>query len=187
MAGQKCQDAPVSLVGKTSQPQPLVAPPLPMSIWVVAWASLAGQALVVAAQGMRDDDEIGLVVSVVLSGLIVGWVSAGVIRARTVRLVVAWIVLSLAFLIELGGIVGLDGPGEAALHVLGLTTSVLALVGLAAFHRTEWFAWQSTRPPAAAGAHIGPLVTVAVLVGALGGITVPAEDGVNVRISVVER
>ena len=74
--------------------QPGATPPLPRSIWVVALASLAGQAVQLARQGGRLDDEISLVLSVVLGGLLVGYVSAGVVRTRTVRLVLAWVVLA---------------------------------------------------------------------------------------------
>ena len=74
--------------------QPGATPPLPKSIWVVALASLAGQAVQLARQGGRLDDEISLVLSVVLGGLLVGYVSAGVVRTRTVRLVLAWVVLA---------------------------------------------------------------------------------------------
>jgi hypothetical protein len=74
--------------------QPGATPPLPRSIWVVALASLAGQAVQLVRQGGRLDDEISLVLSVVLGGLLVGYVSAGVVRTRTVRLVLAWVVLA---------------------------------------------------------------------------------------------
>lgn len=50
---------------------------------MVAWASLAGQAVLLVRQGMRLDDEVSLVLSVVLGALLVGYVSAGVVRART--------------------------------------------------------------------------------------------------------
>jgi hypothetical protein len=63
-------------------------PPLPGSIWVVAWASVAGQLAVLVPAGVRDAD-VSMVGSVLLSVLVIGWVSAGVVRARPVRLVVA--------------------------------------------------------------------------------------------------
>ncbi|MQW74956.1 hypothetical protein GHK92_03645 [Nocardioides sp. dk4132] len=107
------------------------------------------------------------------------------IRARTVRLVVAWIVLVLSFFVELVGIVDLDDLGQATLHVLGLTTSVLALVALARFHGSQWFAWQRANPSAGAGIPIGKLLTIAVLVGVLGGLVAPADDGLDGRVDVV--
>lgn len=69
--------------GRVEQP----TPPLPRSIWVVAWASLAGQVVMLVRKGGRLDDQVSLVLSVVLSvvlgGILVGFVSAGVVRARS--------------------------------------------------------------------------------------------------------
>lgn len=163
------------------------APPLPSSIWVVAWASLAGQAVLLARQGVRDDDEVALVLSVVLGALVVGYVSAGVVRARTVRLAIAWVVLVLGLIAQLVGLVSVDDLAKAALVALSLATSALALAGLARFRRTEWYAWQRTKPSAHRGAPIGPLVAMGVLVGVLGGLIGPVDDGIDVRISVADR
>ncbi len=167
--------------------QPGATPPLPRSIWVVAWASLAGQAVLLVRQGGRLDDEVSLVLSVVLGALLVGYVSAGVVRARTVRLVLAWVVLVLSVIGELVGLVSVDDLGQAALAVLSLATTAVALAGLARFRRTDWYAWQRTKPSAPEGAPIGQLVAIGVLVGVLGGLTGPADDGLDVRISVADR
>lgn len=148
---------------------------------MVAWASLAGQLVALAARGLRSDDEVSLLVSVLLGGLIIGYVSAGVVRARTIRLVLAWIVLVLSLVTELIGLVTADDARDAVLLALALVTTVVALAGLAKFHRTEWFAWQRTKPPSHEGAPIGRLVAIAVLVGVLGGISGPVDDGVDVR------
>jgi hypothetical protein len=150
----------VSVVGGVEQPG--ATPPLPSSIWVVALASLAGQAVLLVREGARLDDEVSLVLSVVLGALLVGYVSAGVVRARTVRVVVAWVVLSLA-------------------------TTAVALAGLARFRRTDWYAWQCKKSPVHDGARIGHLVTIGVLVGVLGGLIGPVDDGLDVRISVADR
>lgn len=166
--------------------QPGVPPPLPRSIWIVAWASLAGQAVLLAQQGVRSDDEVSLVLSVVLGALLVGYVSAGVIRARTVRLVVAWVVLVLSLIVELVGVATFDGPRQGVLAVLALGTTVVLMAGLASFHRTGWFAWQRQKPPAHAGAPIGRLVAIGVLVGVLGGLVGVVDDGFDVRISVAD-
>lgn len=69
--------------------RPAATPPLPRSIWLVAWASLAGQAVVLVQRGGRLDVAVSLFGSVVLGALLVGYVCAGVIRARTVRFVLA--------------------------------------------------------------------------------------------------
>lgn len=161
-------------------------PPLPRSIWVVAWASLAGQAVLLVRQGGRLDDEVSLVLSVVLGALLVGYVSAGVVRARTVRLALAWVVLVLSAIVEVVGLAPVDS-GQAALAVLSLATTAVALAGLARFHRTDWYAWQRRRPSAHEGTPIGQLVAIGVVVGVLGGLTGPVDDGLDVRISVAHR
>ena len=157
-------------------------PPLPTSIWVVAWASLAGQAVLLVREGLRTDDAVSLTLSVVLGALIVGYISAGVVRARTVRLVLAWVVLVLSALAEVFELFAADDAGEALLVVLSLATSAAALAGLASFHGTAWFAWQRQKPPAGEGAPIDQLVAIAVVVGVLGGITGPVDQGINARV-----
>ena len=107
--------------------KPGARPPLPRSIWVVAWASLAGQAVLLVRQGGRLDDEVSLVLSVVLGVLVVGYVCAGVVRARTVRLVLAWVVLTLGVIGGLVGLVWADDPSRAALAVLSFATTAVAL------------------------------------------------------------
>ena len=167
--------------------QPGATPPLPRSIWVVAWASLAGQAVLLVRHGGRLGDEVSLVLSVVLGALLVGYVSAGVVRARTVRLVLAWVVLMLRVIGGLVGLVSFDDLGRTAPAVLSLATSAVALAGLARFRRSDWYAWQRTRPPAHQGAPIGQLVAVGVLVGMLGGLIGPVDDGLDVRVNLADR
>lgn len=166
---------------------PGAAPPLPLSIWVVAWASLAGQVVMLVWQGGRLDDGVSLALSVALGGLLVGYVSAGVVRARSVRLVLAWVVLALSAIVELVGLVSADDVDQAALAVLSLATTAAALAGLARFRRTDWYAWQRTKPSPREGTPIGQLVAIGVLVGVLGGLTGPAEDGLVVRNSFASR
>jgi hypothetical protein len=185
LARARCQDETVSVEGGVEQPG--ATPPLPHSIWVVAWASLAGQAVVLFRQGGRLGDEVSLVLSVVLGALLVGYVSAGVVRARTVRLVVAWVVLILAGIGGLVGLISVDDAGQIALVVLSLATTAVALAGLARFHRSDWFAWQRSRPSTQEGAPIGQLVAIGVLVGVLGGVVGPVDDGLDVRVNVAAR
>lgn len=160
-----------------------VTPPLPRAIWVVAWASLAGQAVLLGRRGGRLDDEVSLVGSVLLGALLVGYVSAGVVKARTIRLVLAWVVLTLSGIGELVGLMSVDDAGETAIAVLSLVTTVLALVGLVRFQGSDWYAWQRTRPSTREGAPIGQLVAIAVLVGALGGLVGPVDEGFHARIN----
>ncbi len=167
--------------------QPLGTPPLPTSIWVVAWAVLVGQLAQLLWRGGRTDDEVSLLVSVVLGALVVGYLSAGVVRARTVRLVVVLVVLVVSLVAEVIGLLLVDDPEEAALDVVGLVTTVVTLAALARFRRTDWYAWQRTSPPSHLGASTTPLVAIGVLVGVLGGIIGPLEDGAEVHVGVLDR
>lgn len=167
--------------------RPYVAPPLPSSIWVVALASLAGQAVVLLRQGIAPRDELSFALSVVLGALVVGYVSAGVVRARTIRLVIAWVALGLGLVVELVGLASADDPSDAALAVFSIATSVVALAGLARFRRTDWYAWHRQKPSSHEGAPIGQLVAIGVLVGVMGGLAGPADGGLNARISVAGR
>ncbi|KRB78351.1 hypothetical protein ASE01_03475 [Nocardioides sp. Root190] len=162
-------------------------PPLPTSIWVIAGASVASQLVPLVRRGVRHDDGLSLAVSVVLGALVIGYISAGVVRARTVRLVLVWVVLVLSSIAELLGLLTADEPADVALYALLLVTSVVLLTALAKFSRTEWFAWQRTKPPAQDGASIRGLVAIAVLVGALGGLVGPVDDGVDVSFDVATR
>jgi hypothetical protein len=154
---------------------------------VVAWASLAGQAVLLFDRGGRLGDEVSLLLSVAVGALLVGYISAGVVRARTVPLVVAWVVLVLSAIGELVGLVTVDDLGEAALELLPLGTTAVALLGLARFRRTAWYAWQRTKPPAREVAPTGRLVAIGVLVGVLGGAVGSVDDSRDTRISVGER
>jgi hypothetical protein len=175
----------VSVDGEGTRPG--ATPPLPRSIWVVAWASLVGQVLLLVQHGGRLGDEFSLFVSIIIGALLVGYVSAGVVRARTARLVLAWIVLALSLIGGLLGLASIDGPGEATLAVLLLATTAVAPAGLARFTGTDWYAWQRTKPSAHEGAPIRRLVAIGVIVGVLGGLVGPVDDAFDVRISTADR
>jgi hypothetical protein len=162
-------------------------PPLPSEIKVLAWASVAGQVAVLVRQGMNSGDDISMLLSMVGGAVIVSYVAAGVVRARPVRVALAWIVLVLSLVAELIGLAYVDSPGEAAIALGSLGTTVVALVALNGFRRTAWYAWQRTRPPTHLGARIGGLVAIGVLVGVLGGIAGSSEDGINMTVRVAER
>jgi hypothetical protein len=162
-------------------------PGLPTSIWMVAWASLAGQSVLLIQLGSRRDDAWSIFLSVVLGALVVGYVSAGVVRARTVRLMIAWIVLVLDLFGGLAELARVDDAGQAALAVVSLTATLVALAGLATFRHTAWYAWQRTQPSPREGAPIGGLVAVAVIVGVLAGLAGPVERGLNVNVDVAGR
>lgn len=164
-------------------------PPLPTEIKVLAWASVAGQVAVLVRQGLRAGDDISLLLSMVGGALIVGYVAAGVVRARPVRVALAWIVLVLSLVAELIGLAYVDSLGEAVIALASLATTVVSLVALYGFSRARWYAWQRTSPPTHFGAPIGELVVLGALVGVLGGLAGTSEDGVNVNmdVRVVER
>lgn len=157
-------------------------PPLPRSIWVVAWASLAGQVILVLDRGVRSDNEISIIGSVVLGILLIGYVSAGVVRARTVRLALAWIVLLLSGFAEVVALIEhLDGGAledrESLLVPAALAATIICLAALWRFHQSAWFAWHRQNRPMRAGTPITQLVAVAMLVGALGGLAGATDDG----------
>jgi len=160
-------------------------PPLPTEIKVLAWASLVGQVVMLARQGLRVDDDTP--VSMLLGAIIVGYVAAGVVRARPVRVALAWIVLVLSLVGELLALAYVDALGDGAILVASLATTVVALVALSRFRRTDWYAWQRTRPPRDLGAPIGGLVAMGVLVGVLGGVAGASDDGVRMTVRVAER
>jgi len=171
----------VSLDGGFGQP---ATPPLPTEIKVLAWASLAGQVVMLARQGLRSDDDTAI--SMLLGAVIVGYVAAGVVRARPVRVALAWIVLVLSLVGELVELAYVDAFGDAVIMVAALTTTVVALVALSRFRRTDWYVWQRTRPPRDLGAPIGGLVAIAVLVGVLGGVAGASDNGVRFTVRVAE-
>ena len=159
-------------------------PPLPTEIKVLAWASVAGQVATLARQGLRSGDDTGMLISMVGGALIVGYVAAGVVRARPVRVALAWIVLVLSLVAELVGLAYVDALGEAAIALASLVTTVVSLVALYGFGRTAWYAWQRTRPPTHLGAPIGELVVLGALVGVLGGLVGVSEDGANMTMNI---
>lgn len=156
-------------------------PQLPGSIWVVAWASVASQVVQLLDRGGRHDDEVSLVGSVLLGALLVGYVSAGVVRARPVRVLVAWVILGLSAIVELVHLVALDDRRDAGLSVLEFAATAVTLGALWRFQHTSWYAWQRTRPHARDGVPIGALVAIGFLVGAMGGLIEPGNDGVRVE------
>ncbi|WP_374455572.1 hypothetical protein [Nocardioides sp.] len=165
-------------------------PPLPTSIKVLAWTSLLGPVAPLLEEGVKQDT-VSLVGSVVLGALLVGYISAGVVRARTVRLVIAWVVLSLTCFFGVVSLFYSDDVGEVAGTLLPLATSVVSLAALERFRHTDWYAWQRTKPSTRLGESIRWLVAIGVLVGALGGlvdrIDDPRETSVNMTLRVAER
>lgn len=152
----------------------------PVSAWVLAWASLADQVLGMLEHGVKADLDGFTVVSMALGALVIGFVSAGVLRARTVRLAIAWTFLVLAAAVYAAELLGGGGaPGPTILH---LVTTVVQVAALWSFCHTDYF--RSVRRDPRQRPPLGGLLLIAILVGALGGLVVPGENGVWLSVTV---
>lgn len=162
----------------TLQPQEM-----PGSAWLLGSACLAGQVVTLVDRGLTESD--AALISASLSALVVAWVSYGVLRARTVRTWLAGILLALMALLGL-----VDLLTDASLSdLVGAAASVTALAALVAYTRTDVFAVLREHPnrPAPPLGGLGGLVALAIVVGALGGLTaVPdarqGQSGFHVRV-----
>jgi hypothetical protein len=134
--------------------------------------------------GRFDDDPVPVVVSSVVGALLAAYVVTGVIRARTLRLVFAWILLLLGLIGGLVDLVTIGDVADAALSVLGFVASAVAVGGLATYYRSDWFAWQRSKPPAGQGASIRRLVAIGVVVGLLAGLIAVTGGGVETRLEI---
>jgi hypothetical protein len=157
---------------------------MPPSAYALAWLCLAGQVPPLAMRGLSESDGVWVLLSMVLSALIVGWFAAGVLRGRTVRLVIAWVVLGLAALFTAIGFLA-DLSDVGGWDVLLLLASVGQVVALAAFCSSDYFRWQRANRELL-GPDISALVAIAVVVGLLGGMIAPASGAsapIQLRIS----
>ena len=154
---------------------------MPVAAWVLGLSCLAGQLLLVADVGTKPADD-GLVLSLVLGVVLTTWVASGVLRGRTVRLVLAGLVLVLGLL---GSVLEcVDGGADAVLGRPGvqLVAAAVSVASLVWFTRTDYVAWRRHHREAD-GPSLAPLLTVAVLVGLLGGVVdTPPGTGLWVRI-----
>lgn len=141
--------------------------PVPISAWLLGWSFVAGQVLDLVVRGTQPESAWPL--SIPLGVLIVVFISHGVMRARMIRF---WFVVVLMVLAVVLGLVGLvvEPTVDGALSwVLSLAQARL----LWTYAHTQWFGWQRTR--ASGGPSLVPILAVAALVGALGGLIGPAE------------
>lgn len=147
-----------------------------MSAWALGWTFVVGQVLELVERGPQDSDAWPL--SVLFGMVVVAFFSYGVLQARMVRFVLVVVLLMVAALGEL--LVALDTtePGEVVALVL-----TLAQIGLlASFARSPWFAWQRTRP--AQSPSVAPVLALALVVGALGGLIGAEESTVHLDVRV---
>jgi hypothetical protein len=147
-------------------------PGLPRSAWALGWTCLAAQMLSLADRGLDQSDFGWVTLSVVATAVVVGWISAGVLRARPVRLALVWLLFVVGAVFSLIGVI--DPGATHGLAVLGLVAAVAQLVALAAFSRSRYFREQRAQPSAGQHPDISGLVLIAVVVGGLGGLTAPA-------------
>ena len=109
---------------------------------------------------------------------LVGWVSYGVLNARTVRVILAWIAFPL-FVLVAGIAVLDDGTGSDLVQLLFALAELGAFI---AFVRTPYFAWRSAHPREQ-GPSLAGVVTLALIVGALGGVIGADPEGPGFHIS----
>lgn len=151
-------------------------PPLPQSIWVLAWVSLVGQVITVLGRGLGQPNAISYLLSMALGIALLTFVSAGVVRARGFRVGLAWVVLVLSTGFGLLAVVNGGSTVDVLTALLAVAINGVSLVALHRFSQSDWYAWQKTRPPATEGASIRGLLVIAAVVGALGGVTGAATE-----------
>ena len=151
---------------------------LPQSAWVLGWASLISQLATLADRGAANAES--ALISVPLSALVVWWVSRGVLRARAVRTWLAGILLGLVALLSVVGLF-------ADTSVFDLVTAITATVAFAAFWsytQIDCFARMREQPDRTVP-DLGGILMLAIVVGALGGLTAQVDDqgpGFHVRV-----
>ncbi|MFS3128563.1 hypothetical protein ACLM5J_09175 [Nocardioides sp. Bht2] len=144
---------------------------LPRAAWVMAWLFLIGQVAGLMVQGLTRSDPVGVLISVVLTALLTWWFASGVLAARTVRLVIVWILLSAA--VALGFVwIAIGGDEVTTADVVTFAFAVAQLVALGSFCSTDYFKERRAGRPASRAA-VEPLLLMAVLTGILGGLTAP--------------
>ena len=157
--------------------------PVPTAAWALSWSCLADQVLVLGERGARSSAT-GMLVSALIGAVVVAWISNGVLTARRGRLVLVWAIFVLSAILCGVALIDASVAGASDWRFVHFASSLVQLACLAWFTNTEYFAWQRSRPQAAA-AGLGGLILVAVLVGALGGVIGAPEDApLRFRINV---
>lgn len=157
---------------------------LPTAAWALAGSSVLAQAVAFADQGVKADEGWAVLISMLLGALVIWWFAAGVLSARTGRVVVTWVLLVVAFVAEAVTVVDEAGRGEVGLPLLHLVTSVAMIGSFAWFSTTPYYYWQRTRPRVDGPSRSGVL-TVAVLVGLSAGLVQPGggEPGMHLEVN----
>ena len=150
---------------------PQAVDPVPRAAWAMAWLFLGGQCVDLMARGPNSADLQWVAVSIVLTGLVIRWVADGVLRGRTARLVIVWILLSAAMSLSLLGLV-IDPSAIGVEDVLSFAVTVAQLVALGVFCTTGYFRSRRAGSDVARSA-LAPLLIIAIATGVLGGLTAP--------------
>ena len=149
-------------------------PAIPASAWAFAWSFVAGQVLELAHRGAQDESS--WLLSIVLGVVVVTFVSDGVMRVRWVRFWFVVLVLMVGAVVELFDVVNAPTPVGGA----RLALTILQVLLLDRYSRTEWWAWQVARRPGAPS--LSGIMLLAVLVGALGGVLGASPDGIGAHL-----
>ena len=151
-------------------------PPLPLAAPAVAALGLVGQLLLLADDGLRPLNG-GTPVSMVLTSAVVAWVSYGVLTGRTVRRVLALVLLGLAAVVDavdlLLAVVG--SGGVDGWDVLYLIASVAMFGALVALVRSPYDAWQRRHHDGSVPG-VGLVVVLAAVTGLLGPVAGPSPE-----------
>lgn len=148
---------------------------LPAVAWAFALSCLVGQLIVLAHHGRDESNQ--LVGSMLLGAVVIGWFAWGVLRAKTVRMILVWTLYSIATLGQTIDVV--DNPAGWDLANWAVTVVQFGL--FIAFTRTAYYRWQASRPTAK-GPSLAGLVAIAVLVGGLGGVVGAQDNGFHVKV-----
>ncbi|MBI4900726.1 MAG: hypothetical protein HY829_09640 [Actinobacteria bacterium] len=149
-------------------------PVIPVSAWALAWSFVAGQVLELARRGSQDESSWPL--SILLGVAVVSFVSHGVMRVRWVRFWLVVVLLVGSAVVALFDVVNDPTPVGGA----RLALTILQIVLLDRYSRTEWFARQASRRPGAPS--LSGIMLVAALVGALGGVLGSSPDGIGAYV-----
>jgi len=142
---------------------------LPPSAWAFGWLCLAAQVLALLDRGHSSADAPWVLVSMLLSALVVAWFARGVLTGARGRTAVVYVLLAIGLLLHAFDAIA----SPSALDWLGLLIALVQLGALMTYTASDDYQAMrragGARPEAVE--HIGALLVVAVLTGALGGLT----------------
>lgn len=152
--------------------EPPAAVTLPGSAWAFGGLCLVGEALQLLDRGPSTSDAVVVVLSVVLSALLVWWFANGVMRARSGRVIVVWVLLALNAGLQFVATMAAGVDGASGLAWLAVALSLGQVGAYAVYSRSAYFRSQEMLH-GRAGVALGGILLLAVLTGAMGGLTQP--------------